>query len=66
MAQQKLTIKQLYDIVKEGFDNIESTLNSLSETNMKTNEDICKMRNQIISNLVENNKKLQKKDSYKG
>jgi len=46
--------------MKEGFDKIDNSLQSVTETNTKINEDISHMRNEIIKNLVENDRKLQK------
>ena len=50
MAAKGMTMNKLHEFVKEGFENVST--------------DILQMKEQILNNLVESNKKLQKKIDF--
>jgi len=47
----KLTINKLHELMKERFDKIDNSLQSVTETNAKINKDISHTRKEIMKNL---------------
>ena len=61
MADGRITVNKLNDIMKESFRKMEESFLEINGKNNKINSDILEMKDQIIKNLVESNEKLQKK-----
>ena len=64
MADGRLSLNKLHDIMKEGFSTLENSLTNMNKNQKKITDDIEEMKNEIIKNLVEQNKKLQKEVKY--
>lgn len=58
---ERPTIARLEKQLKEGFDHIESRIDNLTSKSEKIDCDLNEMKNKIISNLIEQNKKMQQK-----
>ena len=58
---EKLNLKNLNEKIKEGFEQMENSFNVINKNNDKIYQDLNEMKNEIIKNLIESNKKLQKK-----
>ena len=65
--KDETTQKEMSDFIfkcKENFENFEKKLDNIDEKNKKIQIDINAMRDEIIKNLVESNKKLQNKVEF--
>ena len=58
---EKLNLKNLNEKIKEGFEQMENSFNVINKNNDKIYQDLNEMKNEIIKNLIDSNKKLQKK-----
>ena len=60
-AEGKLNMIKINSALKDGFDKVDNTLANIIQDNNKMSADILEIRNEIIKNLIETNKKLQLK-----